>query len=74
MKRKMKNKCLAGGKRRAGITLPVLQKSLQKSQKSSDSKASPGTASAADPSLKNRARVLVTAFARRFVDFRMTFS
>ena len=41
-----------------------------KSQKSSDSKASPGQPSAADPSLKNLARVLLIVFARRFVDFR----
>ena len=44
-----------------------------KSQKSSDSKASPGQPSAADPSLKNHARVLLIVFARRFLDFRSTF-
>ena len=37
-----------------------------KSQKSSDSKASPGQPSAADPSLKNHARVLLTTLWRQF--------
>ena len=44
-----------------------------KSQKSSDSKASPGQPSAADPSLKNNARVLLTILWRQFSIFLHTF-